>query len=128
MPCRRRISSMFSTTMGFRMLVLSPPKLKLDDGGREGGDRARRPLDSASILLRNLRDGLDNVAITVRHQEVAVGHTGESSLCADENVHPVVILPQGSDLHPVKVARLAQGVHDIVGDNNGQFIRLLLRI
>jgi hypothetical protein len=45
-----------------------------------------------------------------------VGDLDGSSIQVDENVHAVVILPQVSNLHPVQVAWLTQGVYYVFAD------------
>src|SRR5438128_1186921 len=79
-----------------------------------------------SILLSDLRRRRDDGAGAVRHQEIAVGDFGGSGIHADEDVHPIMILPQRSDLHSVKVTRPTQDVHHVVGDDSGSLGRLLI--
>ena len=54
-----------------------------------------------------------------------MGNLGRSSIQAYEHVHPVMILPQRSDLHPVQVAWLTQGVYYVFADYGLQLLTLL---
>ena len=67
-------------------------------------------------MFRDLRRGGEDVAVAVSYQKIAVGDYGGSSIHADENVHPVVIFPQVSNLHRVQVGWLTQGVYYVFAD------------
>ncbi|MBI3466937.1 MAG: hypothetical protein HY000_28315 [Planctomycetes bacterium] len=54
-----------------------------------------------------------------------MGDLGRSSIHADEHVHPVVILPQLSDLHPIQVTWLAQGAQDVFAKDGVQLLTVL---
>src|SRR5205823_5692566 len=58
----------------------------------------------------------DDPARAVGDQEVAVGDAGGPGPRVDEDVDPVVTLPEPPDLHPPQVARPAQGAQDVRAD------------
>src|SRR5260370_252598 len=74
-----------------------------------------RPL-FRSIQFRDLRSGTDETPIAVNHQEVTVGNPDGTSAFADDNVHPVVIVPDLSDLHTAQVHRLTKSVDYLFSD------------
>jgi hypothetical protein len=78
------------------------------------------------ILSRDLRGGGDDVPVAVSHQEIAVGDLDRNGIHADEDIHPVVILPQLSDLYAVQVAWPAQGVYYVLADYGVPLLALLL--
>jgi hypothetical protein len=76
-------------------------------------------------MSRDLRRGGEDVTVAVSYQEIAVRDFGGSSIDADENVHPVVIFPQVSNLHRVQVAWLTQGVDYVFADYGLPLLRRL---
>ena len=58
----------------------------------------RRPRGTRLILSGNLRGGCNDGTLAVNHQEIAVCDLGRGSIHADEDVYPVVILPERTDL------------------------------
>src|SRR4051794_4719461 len=74
-----------------------------------------RPL-SRSIKFGDLRSGTDKTTIAVNHQEVTVGKADGTGALADDNVHPVVIGPDLSDLHTAQVHRLTKSVDYLFPD------------
>jgi len=77
------------------------------------------------ILSRDLRGGCEDVTVAVSHQEIAVGDLDGSRIYTDENVHPVMILPQVSNLHSVQVAWLTQAVYYVFADYGLPLLTLL---
>ena len=56
-----------------------------------------------------------------------MGYPGGGGVRADEDVRPVVLLPQRPDLHPEQVARLAQSVQHALADCRHEVLVLLSR-
>ena len=52
-------------------------------------------------------------------------HTGRSRIGADQDVYPVVVLPQGANLHALEVTWLAEGVQDLLADGGALFLALV---
>jgi hypothetical protein len=77
------------------------------------------------ILSRDLRGAGDDVTVTVSDQEIAVGDLDGSGIHADEDVHPVAMLPQLPDLNLVKRVWLTQGVQYVVADGSVPLLTLL---
>src|SRR5262249_22679632 len=115
-PARSRISSMFSISTGLRMIGPLSPRGKVGHGRRKA---KQRPVADPPVLIlsRDLRGGCDDVAVAVSHQEITVGDLGGSSVHADPDVHPVVILPQEADLHPVQVAWPTQNLYYLFAES-----------
>jgi hypothetical protein len=60
-----------------------------------------------------------------------VGDPDRSRVEADQDVHPVVVAPQFSDLHPVQVGRLSQGEQNVFAEervHRGTLSRRLVRV
>ena len=86
------------------------------------GERGRRPRGPRLVLSGHLRCGRDDLTVAISQQEIAVGDPDGSSVHADEDVHPVTILPQVPDLHPVEVAWVAQGAYHLFADHGAQLL------
>src|SRR5262249_27620563 len=83
------------------------------------GTTLQRQRPSArSIRFRDARFRPEDVSAPVRHEEIAAGDPGGGGVRPDEDVHPVVALPQRPDLHPAQIPGVAQGAQD-VGDDGG---------
>jgi len=63
---------------------------------------------SRSILLRDLWCGSGDVAVAIYYNEVTVGNPDGTGVHADDYVHPIVILPELSDLDIVQIDWLAK--------------------
>ena len=63
---------------------------------------------------------------TTRLKEVTVGHLGRGSIRAEEDVYPIAILPEQSDLHLEQAGRPAQGVEYLLCDERIQFVPFVL--
>src|ERR1017187_6029662 len=79
-----------------------------------------------SILFRDLRGGRDEASIAVNFQEVTVGKPDGTGGLADDNVHPVVIFPNLSDLYFAEVDWLAKGVDYLFADEIVECLTLIL--
>src|SRR6266542_4893605 len=88
--------------------------------------RSSRSIGSPSILPRDRRRRYEDVAFAVSDQEKAVSNRRGSDIHADEDVQPIAILPQASNLHFEEVARFAEGVHGLFGDEGLQHLTLVL--
>src|SRR5262245_5518761 len=110
---------MFSISMGFRMIdpFTRPGFRRIKDELQPVSLFILHPSESQGLILsRDLRGEGDDVPVAVSHQEIAVGDLDRSGVHADEDIHPVVILPQRSDLYAVQVVWLAQGVYYVLAD------------
>src|SRR5262249_32200912 len=106
MPSRRRSPSMFSISMGCFMLgPFARPGRGL--AAAVVGARKARRHERRLIPFRDLRRGLEDATLTVNDQEKTMGDLGKSGVQADEDIHPVVFLPQPTNLQLVQVAGLA---------------------
>src|SRR6516165_1693840 len=101
MPSRRRISSIFSISTGFRMLVLSFFE----------AESFRR-----LILTHDLRRGGEDIPRAVGDEEIAVGNLCCSRVHADDDVSPVMVFPQEADLNPVQTIWLAKAEKHLFAD------------
>src|SRR5579864_1508993 len=69
-----------------------------------------------SIQFRDLRSGIGETTFAVNHQEVTVDKADGESALADENIHPVMIVPYLADLHTAQVHRLTKSVDYLFSD------------
>src|SRR5262249_40289393 len=79
----------------------------------------------SGILSGDRGGGLDDVPFAVGHEEITVRNPHRSHVAANENVHPVVALPQVADFHALQVTRLAQGVHHLLADRGAPVLLLI---
>src|SRR6516225_9715488 len=100
MPSRRRISSIFSISTGFRMLVLSFFEAE----------------SFRLILTHDLRRGGEDIPRAVGDKEIAVAHLCRSRVHADEDVSPVVVFPQEADLNPLQTLWLPKAEKHLFAD------------
>jgi hypothetical protein len=77
-----------------------------------------------SVLSHDLRGGRDDVAPTVRHEEIAVGDAGRRNVHTDEDVHSVVPLPEPPNLQPAQVSWLPEGIQDMFAYRSVQLLSL----
>src|SRR5262249_6238754 len=133
MPTARRFSSMFSISTRFPMI---------GSFARPGRSRRRRPARGAKASPDRLlippgerRGGRGDVAVPVSDQEITVSDVDRPGFRADEDVDPVVVLPESPDLDPLQVAGPAKGVQDVLADDGvelpavlGLLSRLLLNL
>src|SRR5207237_5272177 len=91
------------------------PGPKPDGGARRAakGPPPGRPL----IPPGDRRSGLGDVSLAVGDQEIAVGDAGRAGPRVDEDVDPVVILPEPPDLDPVQVGGPTKGAQDVLADD-----------
>jgi hypothetical protein len=71
---------------------------------------------SRSILFRDPWGSCDEATIAVNYQEVTVGNPNGTGVGADDYVHPVVIVPDLSDLHIAQVEWRTKGVDYLFPD------------
>src|SRR5262249_41839885 len=88
----------------------------------DGGQRPGRLL----IPPGERRAGLSDVSVSVGDQEIAVGDANSPGPRTDEDVDPVVVLPEPPDLDPLQVAGPAKGVQDVLADDGVQVLALLV--
>src|SRR5262245_2682544 len=65
------------------------------------------------------------MSVAIGHNEVTVENLGTSGVGANEDVHPVVAVPQRPDLHLEQVPWLAEGVEYLFSDKSLQHLPLV---
>jgi hypothetical protein len=78
------------------------------------------------IPARDGRRGRRDVAVAVDDEEIAMSYFRGSSIAADENVHPVVIAPERSDLNQLEGGRPPKIMQHVFADDGLSSLTFLL--
>ncbi len=62
----------------------------------------------------------------IGHKEITMGNGGVGDFHADEHIHPVMVLPEQSDLHHKQADGLTQGPEDLFADEGSPFLEVRL--